>query len=199
MTDPRLEIRVTGFGGQGIILTGLIIGKAVALYHGRHAALVQNYGPEARGSACRADLILAGEPIDYPAVLTPNVLIVLSQDGYATHKGRLRPDGLLLLDEDLVRPDKESPILHAAIPATRLAVETGHKIMANIVMLGFLTALTDLVGHDQMRQAVASSVPPGTDEKNLSAFDTGHQYGTRWMQTHLGGGNGRNTHPLLRK
>ncbi len=189
----RMEVRVTGFGGQGVILAGHIIGQAVALYQDRYAALAQNYGPEARGSACRADVILSGDPIDYPAVFNPQLLLVLSQDGYTQHKRHLREGGLLIYDEGLVRPEADARVAHAGIPATRFAQEAGHKIMANIAMLGFLTALTDVVGLDEMTKAVSASVPPGTDAKNLKAFQLGYDYGLGWLREH-----GSSASPLLR-
>ncbi|MCE5229636.1 2-oxoacid:acceptor oxidoreductase family protein [bacterium] len=198
MQTDRLEIRVTGFGGQGVILTGYILGRAAALFRDQHAVLAQTYGPEARGSACRADLIVSPNPIDYPQVARPNILIALSQDGYTTHKKSIEADGMILYDEELVRPDMDSPVFHASIPATRFAKEVGHKIMANIVMLGFCTALTNLATAESMEKAVSGSVPKGTEPKNLNAFRKGYEYGQQWLESHMKG-NGHKTSPYLRK
>lgn len=195
MQTDRLEIRVTGFGGQGVILTGYILGKAAALFRDQFAALAQTYGPEARGSACRADLIVSPSPIDYPQVATPQILIALSQDGYTTHKKSVGAGGMILYDEELVHPDADSPLFHASIPATRFAKEVGHKIMANIVMLGFCTALTDLATEDSMKQAVAGSVPKGTEPKNLASFQRGYDYGVQWLAGH----NGNKSSEYLKK
>lgn len=195
MQTDRLEIRITGFGGQGVILTGYILGKAAALFRDQHAVLAQTYGPEARGSACRADLIVSPNPIDYPQVARPNILLALSQDGYTTHKKSVDPEGMILYDEELVHPDADSPVFHASIPATRFAQEVGHKIMANIVMLGFCTALTGLATEDSMQQAVAGSVPKGTESKNLKAFTRGYEYGTQWLGSH----NGNKSSAYLKK
>ncbi|MEN6627213.1 MAG: 2-oxoacid:acceptor oxidoreductase family protein [Candidatus Sumerlaeia bacterium] len=198
MATDRLEIRVTGFGGQGVILTGYILGKAAALFRDQNAVLAQTYGPEARGSACRADLIVSPKPIDYPQVARPNILIALSQDGYTTHKKFIDPEGIIFYDEELVHPDAESPVFHASIPATRFAKEVGHKIMANIVMLGFCTALTDLATAESMEKAVSGSVPKGTEPKNLNAFRKGYEYGTQWLGSRSTG-NGHKDSPYLRK
>lgn len=195
MKTDRLEIRVTGFGGQGVILTGYILGKAAALYRDQYAALAQTYGPEARGSACRADLIVSPNPIDYPQVARPNILLALSQDGYTTHKKSVDPEGMILYDEELVHPDADSPVFHASIPATRFAQEVGHKIMANIVMLGFCTALTDLATQESMEQAVKGSVPKGTETKNHKAFERGYEYGAQWLISH----NGNKSSAYLKK
>ena len=136
MTSERLEIRITGFGGQGVILSGHILGSAAAVYEGRFAALAQTYGPEARGSACRAAVIIADDPIDYPQVHRPQILIALSQDGYAQQRPHVDPRGLILIDEELVRPEALAalelpPIAHASAPATPKPPDIGHQINAH--------------------------------------------------------------------
>ena len=186
MTSERLEIRITGFGGQGVILSGHILGSAAAVYEGRFAALAQTYGPEARGGARRADVIIADDPIDYPQVHRPQILIALSQDGYAQQRPHVDPRGLILIDEELVRPEALAalelpPIAHASAPATRLAQEIGHKIMANIVMVGFTVAVTGIISREAAEKAIAASVPKGTEAKNLKAFEAGWNHGRKWL------------------
>ncbi len=172
------ELRIAGFGGQGVILAGIVIGKAAAIFDGKHATLTQSFGPEARGSACSAQLIISSQPILYPYLTGTNILVAMSQDAYHRFCSELRPGGLLLVEEELVTCHSLPPgiTLHG-IPATRLAEELGRRAVLNIVMVGFLTALTGLVSVEAMKKAVADSVPPGTEAVNLAAFEKGLEYG----------------------
>ena len=172
------EILITGFGGQGIILIGNILGKAAALYDHKHATFTQAYGPEARGGACSAQVIIGDEEILFPHVEDPEVMVCMSQEGYRKNVKSLVPGGLLIWDADLVKPSDLDPNrVTYQIPATRFAEELGNKMMANIVMLGFLCAVSDLVSPESLRQAALSSVPSATKEKNAAAFDRGREYG----------------------
>ncbi len=178
------EILVTGFGGQGIVLTGNIMGKAATLYDKKHATLTQNYGPEARGGACSAQVIISEEEILFPYVEFPQVMVCMSQEGYTKNVGSLIQGGLLIWDTDLVstsEPDPSWTTYH--IPATRFAEEIGNKMMANIVMLGFVSAVSDLVTVESLRDAVLSSVPPHTKDKNSKAFDRGREYGAAILKS----------------
>jgi 2-oxoglutarate ferredoxin oxidoreductase subunit gamma len=174
----RTEIRVCGYGGQGVILSGYIIGKATAIFEGKNATLTQSFGPEARGSACSAQVICSDEPIHYPYMRVADILVAMSQEAYSKFEPELKKDGLLLVDEDLVKAKKpRDEIKLYSIPATRFAEELGRKIVLNIVMLGFFTAMARLVSHEAMEKAVLSSVPKGTEELNKRAFQTGYEYG----------------------
>lgn len=172
------EIRITGFGGQGVILCGYIIGKGASIFSNQHATLTQSFGPEARGSACSAQVVVSDDRVLYPYVTTPDVLIALSNDGYLTHKDNLADDGIVIYEKDLVKLEKHGPKVRTlGIPATRFAEELGRKIVLNIVMLGFFVAVTKLMPAEALRKAVESSVPAGTGELNLKAFDRGYEYG----------------------
>ena len=172
------EIRITGFGGQGVILLGYIIGKAASIFNDQHATLTQSFGPEARGSACSAQVLVSDSRVLYPYVTKPELMLAMSHDGYATHKDSMAEECMLVYEEDLVKPFDHGPKAKTyGIPATRFAEELGHKIVLNIVMLGFFGAVTELIPHDALRQAVESSVPGGTEELNLKAFDKGYEYG----------------------
>jgi 2-oxoglutarate ferredoxin oxidoreductase subunit gamma len=176
----RIEIRVSGFGGQGIILSGRIIGMAAAIYEGKQATLNQSYGPEARGSACSAQVIVADELIHYPYISELNILVAMSQEAYEKFVPNLAKNGLLLVESDLVKTQKfPKGLRHYSIPATRLAEKMGRKIVANIVMLGFFTAMSDIFQPDSMKQAMLSCVPKGTEELNLNAFTAGYDYGMK--------------------
>lgn len=178
MTVNEKEILITGFGGQGIVLAGNILGKAAALYDHKHATLTQSYGPEARGGSCSAQVMVSDEEILFPYVEHPQILVCMSQEGYTKNIKTLIPGGLLIWDTDLVRTKKPDPSWTAYnIPATRFAGELGNEMMANIVMLGFLSAVSDVVSPESLREAVLGSVPPATKDKNAKAFDRGREYG----------------------
>lgn len=172
------EIKIGGFGGQGVILAGMIIGKAAALYDKKDATLTQAFGPEARGSACSAQVIVDDGKILYPYVTRPDIMVSLSQDAYNRFGPELKEDGTLIIEQDLVKtPDLPKKVKVYGVPATRIAEELGRKMVLNIVVVGFFAAVTKLINVDAMRQAVKSSVPAGTEELNLKAFDRGYQYG----------------------
>ncbi len=172
------EILITGFGGQGIVLIGNILGKAAAIHDLKHATMIQAYGPEARGGSCSSQVIISDEEILFPYVQQPQVLICMSQEGFDKNICSLLSGGLLVWDTDLVQTralDSSWNAYH--IPATRFAGQLGNKMMANIIMLGFLSAVSELVRLDSLRQAVLSSVPAKTRETNAKAFDRGREYG----------------------
>lgn len=176
----RKEIRIAGFGGQGIILAGIVIGKAAALYDGLYAVQTQSYGPEARGGASRTELVISDGEIDYPKVHHPDIFVAMSHEALLAYLEGLKPGGVLIIDPDMVIETEISSfveehdikVYHA--PATRTADEkVGLRIVANIVMIGAITGFTDVISEDAARKAIAASVPPGTEDKNISAFESG--------------------------
>jgi 2-oxoglutarate ferredoxin oxidoreductase subunit gamma len=174
------EIRVAGFGGQGVILCATIIGKAASIYEQGFATMTQSFGPEARGGSSSAQVILSDEPILYPYITRPDILVVMSQEAFTRFTPELKPGGLLLLERDLVRV--AGPMENHrcyGVPATRLAEELGRKMVLNVVMVGFYAALTNLLQPDSLRRAVADSVPAGMQKLNLDAFDKGFEYGAK--------------------
>jgi 2-oxoglutarate ferredoxin oxidoreductase subunit gamma len=183
----RTEIKVGGFGGQGVILSGYIIGRAASIYDNKHATMIQAFGPEARGSACSAQVIVSPEPIAYPYIVSPQIMIVMSQEAYTKFTPELASGGVLITEEELVQPHNlRKDIKHFSIPATRIAEELGKKLVVNIVMMGFLTAVTKLVSRDAMKQAVLASVPKGTEDLNLKAFERGYEHGVEVMAEEVG-------------
>jgi 2-oxoglutarate ferredoxin oxidoreductase subunit gamma len=175
--SSRKEVRFTGFGGQGMVVMGIILGRAATVYDAKQATMTQSYGPEARGGASSTQVIISPERIFYPYVIKPDVLVGMSQEGYDKHRTNLKEDGKLLYDEDLVSlSPKETAKNIYAIPATRFAEELGRKIVANIVMLGFFSGLADFVSEEALKKAIAEAVPKPTIELNLKAFDKGRNY-----------------------
>jgi len=173
------EIKIGGLGGQGVILAGIIIGRAASIYDDKYATLTQSFGPEARGSACSAQVIISDEPVTYPYVVRPDVLVVMSQDAANRFVPELKETGILLYEQDLVKPPSVPGTVRAySIPATRFAEQLRRRMVLNIVMAGFFTAVTGLVSPEAMRQSVEVSVPKGTEQLNLEAFERGYQYAT---------------------
>lgn len=177
-TMERTEIKIGGFGGQGVILSGYILGRAASIYDDKFATMIQAFGPEARGSSCSAQVIVSDKQIAYPYITQPTLMVVMSQEAYSKFTPELAPGGLLITEEELVVPHNlRKDVRHYSIPATRFAEELGKKLVVNIVMMGFLTAVTGLVHVDAMRKAVKISVPKGTEELNLKAFEKGYEFG----------------------
>jgi 2-oxoglutarate ferredoxin oxidoreductase subunit gamma len=178
----RLEVRLSGFGGQGIIRSGEIVGKAAVLYDGKFATFTQSYGPESRGGACAAQVAIADDPVElsYPHVVDPSILVIMSQGAYNKYAPDFRRDGLLIVDDSLVElDDRIEGVRVVGVPATRMAEELGRRIVANVVMLGFVAAVTDVASAEALKKAVLDSVPKGTEELNQRAFDIGFEYGQK--------------------
>jgi len=174
MGAKMAEIRFAGYGGQGIIRSGIIVGRAASIYDDKFATMNQSFGPEARGGACSCQILLSDSKVLYPYVTILDVLVAMSQEAYDKFKHELSEEGMLLIDEDLVKPDPpRDKIMIYSIPATRFAEELGNRIISNVVMLGFFTAVTRLVSKEGMEKAVADSVPSRFLELNLKAFNKG--------------------------
>ena len=178
----RTEIRITGFGGQGVVLAGHIIGHACAIHADRHATMIQSFGPEARGSSCSATLVVAEDEVLYPYIQRPHILVAMSADGYEKYRDELRDDGLLVFERDLVKPELKPGQPAYGVPSTRIAEELGRAIVQNIVMVGFFAGVSRLVPEEAMRQAVLGSVPAGTEELNLKAFEQGLEYAAKQVE-----------------
>lgn len=170
------EIRLCGFGGQGIVLAGYIIGQAATVHEGINAVFIPDYGPEARGGACRADVIISEEAIRYPYIDAPSILVAMSQAAYDKYITGVNDDSLVIIDEDLVRPKDTVSNRLLVVPATRIAEELGRVAVANVVMLGFLTVSTNILSSDAIKNSILASVPPGTEALNKNAFEKGFKY-----------------------
>jgi 2-oxoglutarate ferredoxin oxidoreductase subunit gamma len=172
----RTEIRITGFGGQGVVLSGHIIGHACAIDAGKHATMIQSFGPEARGSSCSATLVVSDTEVLYPYIHRPDIFVVMSAEGYDKYRDELKDKGVLIYEQDLVKPAFKEGQQAFGVPSTRIAESLGRAIVQNIVMVGFFTGVTGLVPREAMREAVGASVPAGTEELNLKAFDKGLEH-----------------------
>ena len=178
------EIRIAGFGGQGVILAAIVVGRAAAIEEGAFATMTQSFGPEARGGACSAQVIVSDKPILYPYVTAPDMLVVMSQEAYSKFTPELKPGGMLIVEQDLVRISELKPGTQVlSVPATRLAEELGKRMVLNVVMVGFFAAVNGLLRPDSLRKAVLDSVPPAFRELNARAFERGLEYGLAYPQS----------------
>jgi 2-oxoglutarate ferredoxin oxidoreductase subunit gamma len=167
----RFEIRLAGSGGQGLILAGIILAEAAGVYDGKFVCQTQSYGPEARGGASKAEVVISDAAIDYPKAIQPDVLLALNQKSLEAFSADLKPGGLLLVDADLVQEAPAGRVL--ALPFTRIARELGRAMAANIVALGALAQLTGAVSLESLTAAVLARVPKGTEDLNRRALAAG--------------------------
>lgn len=168
----RTEIRLAGEGGQGMILAGIILAEAAAIFDGKNAVQSQSYGPEARGGASKAEVIIAEGDIDFPEVIRADVLLILSQEAYDKYAGTVKTGGLVIIDTTNVTVVESDEAMR--LPITEIAIETtGRAITANTVALGALVELTDVVSKDAISKAVAARAPKGTQEINQTALEAG--------------------------
>ena len=176
----RKEIRIAGFGGQGVVLSGSIVGKAVSIFSKGFATLTQSYGPEARGGSCTAEVVISDEPIDYPYVTSPEVQIILSQEAYVNYGLNTTPEMLIIVDSELVTVEPNQRPEPLSIPASRMALEEiGRSVVANIIMLGFLASVSNIVSVEALKNSILDSIPAGTETINMKAFELGYNYGIK--------------------
>jgi 2-oxoglutarate ferredoxin oxidoreductase subunit gamma len=179
-TLEETAVKLCGFGGQGIILSGLLIGKAASIYDGKQATFTQSYGPEARGGECSASVIVSKQRSSYPFVDNADVLVAMSQVAYNKYVKQLKENSLLIIDANLVDPhDTPKGTTIRSVPATAIAEKLGNKIVANVVMLGFFTAASGAVSPDSMKKVISETVPKRFIDLNMKAFDMGHEHNDR--------------------
>ncbi|MEE9120393.1 MAG: 2-oxoacid:acceptor oxidoreductase family protein [Syntrophobacteria bacterium] len=173
MRNDRANLQFCGFGGQGIVLSAVIFGTAAVTQAGLNGVQTQSYGSEARGGQCQAELILSERPLNSPLADQVDILVVMSQSALDRYLDRLRSGGTLILDPELVERPKRSDIKIIEVPATQTASEIGPKIVANMVMLGFLQQATGLISEEDLLEAIRSSVRPKFLEADLKAAKRG--------------------------
>ena len=181
----KKEVRFAGFGGQGIALAGYIIGRAASVYAQLNATMTQSYGPESRGGASASDVIISDHEITYPSIRKPDILVILSQEAFDKYKVDLDDDMLLLVDTDTVKLDAENKGTIYQIPFVRTADDLGKKLVANIVMLGVLTAITKMISKKAMKEAILVTVPQRFKDLNDQAFEKGFEVGTNALEEQL--------------
>ncbi len=169
----RIEVRISGLGGQGVVLAGEVLGRA-AVFDGKFAVQTQSYGAEARGSAARSDIIISDESIGFPKIGECDVLVAMSQGAFDKHLETLREDGILLIDSTNVKNTSKAPVKVHQIPASQIAEnEWQSRIYANVIILGALTKILGIVRASAVEKAITASVSDETKQRNLSAFRRG--------------------------
>ena len=165
----RTEIRIAGFGGQGIVLAGLLLGEA-AIHEGKRAVQTQSYGPESRGGAARSEVVISNQEINYPKVVEADILVALSQAAFDKYRPFVKENSIIIIDEDLVKAEEDKIY---SVPFTRIADALGKKVVANSVMLGYLLASTEVISVESMKATIREKVPEDTVDLNLKAFNRG--------------------------
>jgi 2-oxoglutarate ferredoxin oxidoreductase subunit gamma len=172
----RYELRFSGAGGQGLITAGIIMAKAASIYEGKQAVQSQSYGPEARGGASKSEVIISDGPIDYPKATAVDALLAMTQEACDKYTHDLKDGGILLVDSDLVKILPKGNFKIISFPIINTAKDdVGREIVANIVALGAMVALTGQVSRENAEKAVLSSVPEAFIELNRKAFSIGFE------------------------
>lgn len=170
----RTEILIGGVGGQGVVLSGILLGTAATLFDGKQAVQTQSYSSELRGGSTRAEVIISKERVTDPEVRRPDILILMAEDAVGRYLHKIKPKGLLVIDADLVKGVKEGDYEILSIPATSLADrEMGNIVVANLIILGALIKKTGLLSVEAMEKAIEMSVPKKALMLNLKAFRRG--------------------------
>jgi 2-oxoglutarate ferredoxin oxidoreductase subunit gamma len=172
MTEDRYEIRLSGSGGQGIIMAAIVLAEACGVFDGKYVSQTQSYGPEARGGTSKSEVVISSQTIDYPRATKLDLLLAMNQASCDTYFGDLKPDGLLVVDATYV--DQLPTSRAVAIPFTQIAREkVGKELVANMIALGTVGYLTKVATLENLKAALKARVPKGTDKINIKAFDAG--------------------------
>jgi len=174
-TAVRHELRLSGTGGQGLILAGIILAEAAGVFEHKHVVQTQSYGPEARGGASRSDVIISDAPIHFSEVERPHILLCLSQQACNRYASSLRPGGTLIIDPLFVTKVEAEDVDVVRVEATRIAGELGRTVVANVVALGALASKTGVVEREALEKAVLGRTPSGTEDLNRRALEAGYR------------------------
>ena len=170
--DNRYEVRMAGEGGQGLVLAGIILAEAAAIYDGKNAIMTQSYGAQQRGGPSRSEVIISDGEIDYPKVLKSDLLLALTQDAFDRYRNDMRKGGLIIVDSELV---ERVPHDHTvSLPIMGISREaTGRETAGSIVALGIIVELTNVVSHEAITRALMARVPKGSETVNMKALEAG--------------------------
>lgn len=172
----RKDIRICGFGGQGVILAGFILGKAACVFSDFNAVQSQSYGPEARGGAARSEVIISDSKIGYPRPTSIDLFVAIAQEAFNTYQDDLKDDAVIIIDPDLV-PNHDIGRPMYKVQVQKIAEDLGNKIVTNIAMVGAITGIYDLLDPEAMKKAVIDSVPKRFTDLNIKAFQRGFEAG----------------------
>jgi 2-oxoglutarate ferredoxin oxidoreductase subunit gamma len=173
MLKGKASVKIAGFGGQGVVLASVILGRA-AILDGKYATQTASYGSESRGGECRAEVVISDTPIDYPLVDKVETLVAMSQPSLSKYSGDVTSGGLLIVDPDMASKMPEGDTIHITrIPAAKTADALGRRIFENMVMLGALQAKMKVISEESLLKAIRENVPPNTVDANLRAAREG--------------------------
>jgi 2-oxoglutarate ferredoxin oxidoreductase subunit gamma len=179
----RFEVRIAGLGGQGIVTAGVMIGRSASVFGGKNVTLTQSYGPESRGGASKVEVVISDEKIDYPKVRKPTLIAIMSQEAYRKNITDLNGNVIVVIDPDMVQEDTSNHITRMfRVPATRIAEGLGKRIVANMVMVGAIIGLTNMIDTAAVEKAISKYTPRGTEELNLNAFKNGYEHARKLLQ-----------------
>ncbi len=180
----RKEIRLAGFGGQGIISLGILIAAAAGKFAGQQVAQTQSYGPEARGGACKTEVVISDVEIDYIKAMNPDILLVMSQPALDKHIADIdSKNTMVVIDSTLVKNVPEQLKRVFQIPATQMAEdEQKNRMSANLIMLGAMVKLSGLLTYEACQQSINANFPAQTFEKNIAAFDSGYKFASSMQE-----------------
>ena len=171
----KIEIRISGFGGQGVVLAGQVLGKA-AVYDGKNVVQTQSYGAEARGSAAKSEVLISDDRIGFPIVRRCDILVAMSQEAVEKNVKNLKEDCVLLVDNSVVKKVPKIKARIFKVPATEVAAKTlGEKLYANMIMLGALNKITKIVEENSMKKAIKDAVPEKVINVNMQAYEKGKE------------------------
>jgi 2-oxoglutarate ferredoxin oxidoreductase subunit gamma len=175
----RYEIRIAGFGGQGVITAGYVLANAISIHDDNYALMSQSYGPEARGGSCKSDVIVSDEPIDYPKTGKIDCLVVLSLDAYDTFLNSVKPHGIIIYEENLVKFSEKEPradLEYYGVPVIEMAKKIGNILTANMIMLGALQYITCKTKLESLKASILDRFPDYKDI-NILALKKGVELG----------------------
>lgn len=179
----RYEIRLSGEGGQGLVLAGAIVAEAVGIYGGKHVTYTQSYGPESRGGSCRSDVVVSDEPVDYPICTRLDLLLALTQKACDSYSPQLKKDGILIVDENRVSVVPPGSFRLCRLPILQTArVKLAKEVVANMVCVGIVGILSQLASKEDLHKAVLARVPKGTQEINRRALEAGFTLAQAWLE-----------------
>jgi len=181
----RYEIRLSGAGGQGMILGGVILAEAAAIHDNLYAVQSQSYGPEARGGASKSEVIIGTEPISYPKAVNPDLLLAMNQESFDKYAPSVKKGGIIIIDSDFATDNLHGDYTLIELPITDLAInKVGRPMVVNIIALGIIQAISNIVTYDSLKKAVLNRVPKGTEEMNTRALDTGVEAAKNFKKEH---------------
>jgi len=179
----RYEIRLSGEGGQGLVLAGAIVAEAVGIYGGKHVTYTQSYGPESRGGSCRSDLVVSDQPVDYPICSRLDLLLALTQKACDSYHPQLKEGGLLIVDQNRVSAIPAGAFRVCRLPILETArLKLAKEVVANMLCVGIVGVLSGLASEEDLRQAMLARVPKGTEQINRRALETGFGLANAWRE-----------------